>query len=576
MYLLGISGLADVGAFLAEHFPAQMAQAKVVQGMDAAAALLYNGEVLAAVSQERFDREKKSGAFPFDAIKYCLDTAEIDMRSVAQVCGNFNFGRYAPVFATDPVARQYWEQCLAPKAIQQKLEFRYDTTVNFQPIDHHDTHVHAALASAPFQDALAIVMDAAGEVGSTTVYRIDRGTVTRLRRYGIPKSLGLFYSLITAFLGFAFNEDEYKIMGLAALGKPDRYADFFESAIQLLPNGEIAVPPLTLNSGFTESLFFSATSRAIEEGLGFDGRECSLEQRADVSAALQRRFTQALFHIAGYFQQQTGHTNFIMSGGCAENCAAIGELRTAGMFQNIHIAFGSGDEGTALGAAAAYSHSIQRPLQITHKLPFYGPAPVLATVRKLVETHRLHLTEFSTADAMLDAAADDIAADKIVALCDGRMEYGARALGNRSLFALPANGDNKERINVAIKKRQNYRPFAPAVTIEDAHIYFDLNPGEAYPYMTMLTTVREEYRSVVPAITHFDGTARVQTVHPDHNPAFYKLLTALKRRTGVPVVLNTSYNVNHQPIVCSEAEAIDTFIEMEIDALYIAGAKVTR
>jgi carbamoyltransferase len=576
MYLLGISGLADVGAFLAENFPAQMAQAKVVQGMDAAAALIHNGEVFAAVSQERFDREKKSGAFPYDAIDYCLRTAGIDMRSVAQVCGNFNFGRYGAVFGGDPDGRRYWQQCLSPEAIREKLIFRYGNSVNFVPIDHHDAHLHAALASAPFSNALVIVMDAAGEIGSTTVYRVDAGQVTRLRRYGIPKSLGLFYSLITAFLGFAFNEDEYKIMGLSCLGNPDRYADFFNSAIRLLPDGEIAVPMLTLNTGFAESLFFSATSRAIEEGLGFDGRECSLEVRADVSAALQRRFTEALFHIAGHFQRQTGLPNFIMSGGCAENCAAIGELRKAKMVQNIHVAFGSGDEGTALGAAAAFAHQINQPLQIPYQLPFYGPAPTITEVRHLIELHGLRLQEFANEDAMLEAAAHDIAADKIVALCHGRMEYGARALGNRSLLALPANGDNKERINVAIKKRQNYRPFAPAVILEDASIYFDLEPGEAYPYMTMLTTVREQYRSVVPAITHFDGTARVQTVHRDDNPAFYKFLIALKRLTGVPVVLNTSYNVNHQPIVCSAAEAVNTFIEMEIDALYIANTKVSR
>jgi len=175
---------------------------------------------------------------------------------------------------------------------------------------------------------------------------------------------------------------------------------------------------------------------------------------------------------------------------------------------------------------------------------------------------------------MLEAAADDIAANKIVAICHGRMEYGARALGNRSLLASPADPNNKDRINTAIKKRQNYRPFAPAVTIEDAHRYFELDEGEAYPYMTMLTRVREGAN--VPAVTHVDGTARVQTVDPQCNASFYHLLSHLKKQTGVPVVLNTSYNVNHQPIVCSEGEAIQTFIEMEIDALYMAEARITR
>ena len=177
---------------------------------------------------------------------------------------------------------------------------------------------------------------------------------------------------------------------------------------------------------------------------------------------------------------------------------------------------------------------------------------------------------------MLDAAAADIAADRIIAVCNGRMEYGARALGNRSLLALPSQSANKERINRAIKKRQNYRPFAPAVTAESAHRYFALDADEEYPYMTMLTRVREAAIPRLPAITHVDGTARVQTVNRQHNPDFHYLLTKLEALTGVPVVLNTSFNVDHQPIVCTEADAVQTFVAMGIDALYIADAKVTR
>lgn len=215
-------------------------------------------------------------------------------------------------------------------------------------------------------------------------------------------------------------------------------------------------------------------------------------------------------------------------------------------------------------------------MRTPNQMPFYGPEPHIGVVRTLVAQHGLKLQEYPNRDQMLAAAANDIALDRIAAICDGRMEYGARALGNRSLLALPSKPANKDRINQVIKKRENYRPFAPAVTIEHASVYFDLEPNEAYPYMTMLTTVREPFRELLPAITHFDGTARVQTVDPVHNPAFHQFLTHLQRRTGVPVVLNTSYNVNHQPIVCTEAEAFDTFIEMEIDALYIAGAQVTR
>lgn len=580
MLTLGIAGLADVTGFLQRHFPEQMERdSRVVQGMDAAAALLRDGEVVAAVSEERFDRIKKSAAFPVQAIQYCLQAAGAQLGDVDAVCTNFNFARYRPLYAGGDAARSYWQECLAPEAMAGMLarHFPIGTAPRLHPIDHHDAHLHAALASCPFDRGLGIVMDAAGEVGSTSVYRCEGPDIVRLARYPIAQSLGIFYSLVTQFLGYAFNEDEYKVMGLASFGDPGRYRAFFQSAIRLTPNGGIEIPILNLNRGIAETLFFTASAAALANGLGIDGRNCTHQERADISAALQQRFTDALFHVCGHFRDQTGAANLLLSGGCAENCAAIGELRASGMFEQIHIAYASGDEGTALGAAAAHAAAQGAPLRLPGAMPFFGPAPQLPRLREVVARHTgLALHEYPDEPAMLDAAAQDIAADRIVALCHGRMEFGARALGNRSLLALPAKAANKDRINLAIKKRQNYRPFAPAVTAEDAHRYFVLNAGEAYPYMTMLTRVRDAAQTLLPAVTHVDGTARVQTVSREHNAAFHYLLARMKELTGVPVVLNTSYNVNHQPIVCTEEEAVDTFAEMGIDALYIANARVTR
>ncbi len=580
MLTLGIAGLANVSGFLERQFPEYMSgENRIVQGMDAAAALLSDGKVVAAASQERFDRIKKSPAFPYQAIQFCLDAAGVRLSDVNDICFNFNFGRYKPIYATSDAARQYWRECLSPDALRRMLHEGFGDlgTATVRHVDHHDAHFHAALASSGMNRCLGIVMDAAGEVTATSVFRYDNGTVSRIARYPIAQSLGIFYSLITQFLGYAFNEDEYKVMGLASFGDPKRDSDFFRSAIRLHSEGGIEIPCLALNEDFADGLFFRKSAETIERGLGFRGADCPMEQRADVSAALQRRFTDALFHICDHFREQTGLRNLLLSGGCAENCSAIGELRASGMFDRIHIAYASGDEGTALGAAAAHVFTQGQPLRITDEMPFFGPAPLISAVRRVLERHpALQIQEFSTQQQMLDAAAADIAADRIVALNDGRMEYGARALGNRSLLALPSKAANKERINLAIKKRQNYRPFAPAVTSEAAHRYFTLIEGEEYPYMTMLTRVREAAMPLLPAITHVDGTARVQTVNARHNPSFHYLLTRLEALTGIPAVLNTSYNVNHQPIVCSEAEAVQTFVDMGIDALYIANAKVTR
>lgn len=580
MLTLGVAGLANVSGFLERHFPQQMAgESRIMQGMDAAAALLSDGKVIAAASEERFDRIKKSPAFPYQAMQYCLDTAGVRLSDVDDICYNFNFARYKTLYATSTAAQQYWQECLSPEALRRMLSdgFAGSDQPTMRHIDHHDAHFHAALASSGMQRGLGIVMDAAGEVAATSIYQFDEGGTTRLARYPIAQSLGIFYSLITQFLGFAFNEDEYKVMGLASFGDPQRHAEFFRSAIRLLPDGGVEIPCLTLNQDFADGLFFRRSADAIRQGLGFDGAAATMEQRADVSAALQRRFTEALFHVCGHFREQTGMRDLLLSGGCAENCSAIGELRTSGMFERIHVAYASGDEGTALGAAAAHVFATGEPLRIPHQMPFFGPAPSIGTLRRVAEGFpELQVHEFAGQQPMLDAAAADIAADRIVALNDGRMEYGARALGNRSLLALPSKAANKQRINVAIKKRQNYRPFAPAVTSESAHRYFALNEGEEYPYMTMLTRVREAAVPRLPAIVHVDGTARVQTVNRQENPAFHHLLRKLEELTGIPVVLNTSYNVNHQPIVCSEAEAVQTFVDMGIDALYIANAKVTR
>jgi carbamoyltransferase len=580
MLTLGIAGLANVTGFLERHFPEQMAgDSRVVQGMDAAAALLLDGRVVAAASQERFDRLKKSPAFPFQAIQYCLDTAGASLQDVRDIACNFSFGRYKPIYATDELSRAYWQECLSPDAMAGMLSthFGADVASRLRPIDHHDAHLHGTLASSGFDRCLGVVMDAAGEISSTSVYLCEGGKISRLARYPIAQSLGIFYSLITQFLGYAFNEDEYKVMGLASFGDPRRYADFFNTAIRLTPNGGVEIPCLALNHGFADGLFFNNSAAAIQHGLMIDGRNCAHQERADISAALQHRFTEALFHICGHFQKQTQATNLLLSGGCAENCAAIGELRSSGMFEHIHVGYASGDEGTALGSAAACAFTRGAPLHIPGVMPFFGPAPEAARVRQTVAQHTaLMLNEYPDEQSMLDVAAADIAGDHIVALCSGRMEYGARALGNRSLLALPSSAGNKDRINLAIKKRQNYRPFAPAVTAEEAHRYFVLNAGEQYPYMTMLTRVREEAAPLLPAVIHVDGTARVQTVSRQHNAPFHYLLSRLQALTGVPVVLNTSYNVNHQPIVCSESEAVETFVDMGIDALFIANARVTR
>ncbi len=424
-----------------------------MRGMDGAAALLLDGQVIAAASQERFDRVKKSLAFPFEAIQYCINTVGASLEDVQDIGCEIHLW----LIQNDLCIRRARALLLAGLPVDRgdrphpRNTFRWRGGLPSAP-DRPSRCACALRAGQRRLRALSGRRDGRmGEISSTSVYLCEGTRIRRLARYPISQSLGMFYSLITEFLGYAFNEDEYKVMGLASFGDPRRYADFFNTAIRLTPNGGAQIPVLTLNHNFADGLFFTNSAAAIQQDLAIDGRNCAEQDRADLSAALQYRFTEALFHICRYFQGRTQATNFVLSGGCAENRAAIGELRTAGIFERIHVAYASGDEGSALGAAAC-AFARGTPLRIPNLMPFSGPAPQRERVKHLVaQNSALTLEEFSNENAMLDSAADDIADDLIVALCNGRMEYGARALGNRSLLALPGNATKKDRINLAIK-----------------------------------------------------------------------------------------------------------------------------
>lgn len=581
MRILGISGLVDVEMFLTRHFPDEMAKGEqFIQGTDAAAALVDGGRVVAAVSQERIDRIKKSAAFPEGSIRYCLAEAGIEPADLDHVCFNFNYGPHERIFGMHETARAYWQNCLSPAVVHKRfLEiFPEAAHVKVTHVDHHLCHAHAALMSCDFDDALVVVFDASAEICAISAYHYANGTLSLVSRYPVTRSLGLFYSLVTKFLGFTPNEDEYKVMGLAALGDPATYRDFFEDAIRLTSNGGIEIPSLLNNDSLVERFLYTGSLQTIEDRLGFSGRGRPIGTiHQDVSSGLQERFTEALMHLCRHFQKKTGAQDLVLSGGCAENCSAIGELRKTQLFRRIHVGFASGDEGTSLGAAAAVSFREGFPIRTPAAMPFLGPRVDARGIPDLAREFGLRCSQvYPHKDDFLRDAAQDVANSQIIAMCDGRMEFGARALGNRSILALPKELEMKDRINLAIKKRQSFRPFAPAVLEEDAPLYFDLESGETYPYMTMLMDVCESARGALAAIVHIDGTARVQTVNRIHNPSFYKFLVFLREFSGCSVVLNTSFNVNHQPIMQGNREAVETFANMGIDALYLAGYKLSR
>jgi carbamoyltransferase len=388
------------------------------------------------------------------------------------------------------------------------------------------------------------------------------------------------YSLITMHLGFDFNGDEYKIMGLAPYGSPERFRAFFERAVEFLPNGAIRIPILSLNRPGEERENYRESRRRLEAELGPRRKndERITDHHRDIAAALQECLEKTMHHICGYFQKQTSLRRLALAGGVALNCTSNGSLVRSGLFDEVYVQPAAGDDGAALGAALLRAALNREALNSRLPVPFFGPASSRAEIANALREYagQIDVAPFSDLAAVSAEAAQWIARGQVIAWHRGRMEFGPRALGNRSILADPSHPEMRDRINAMVKKREAFRPFAPAVSFEQAHIWFEMNPGTHLPYMITTVNVRDAHRRTLPAITHVNGSARVQTVSAKDNPDFHVLLKEVGKITGREMLLNTSFNVKGQPIVNTAQEAIATFLGTGIQALFLENHLVTR
>ncbi|MGH7249004.1 MAG: carbamoyltransferase C-terminal domain-containing protein, partial [Pseudomonadota bacterium] len=355
------------------------------------------------------------------------------------------------------------------------------------------------------------------------VYHAHDGKLDKLREIPAGDSIGILYSLVTLHLGFEFNSDEYKIMGLAPYGDPARFRPFFERSVELRPDGSVRIPVLRLNRTREERENYLATRAHLDSQLirGRDPNgEITREQR-DVAAALQECLERVVFHVCGHFGRSTGLQRLALAGGVSLNCTANGRLLRSGLFEEIYVQPVSGDDGTALGAALYRASLAGEVHNRRFPAPFLGPAHPMSRIERALAAFagRIHARRFDSLEHTCEEAARLIAAGRVVAWYRGRMEYGPRALGNRSILADPGRLEMRDRINAMVKKREAFRPFAPAVTREQAHVWFELEPGADLPYMISIVDVRAEHRAALPAITHVNGSARVQTVSAADNSA---------------------------------------------------------
>ena len=583
MKVLGISGLEIAVPFKRAAFPGlNEREYRIAQGMDAAAALLVDGELIAAAEEERFSGKKHTGDFPIGAIRYCLAEAGISIEEVDEIAHGFNYAPYRDLYMQDEVSAELYHRVFSREALLAQVRrdlpgFPEDKVLS---VGHHLAHAASAAFTSGWDECLVVVNDAMGETESVSVYDFHDGELEKIGAISANDSIGVLYSLVTLHLGFDFNSDEYKIMGLAPYGDPSRFRSFFEQTVKLRDDGTIQIPILKQNQSRKEREFYTATRKYLAENL-IPSRlpEAPVTSiHEDVAAALQECLEKVVLHVCGHFAEKTGLRRIALAGGVALNCTANGRLMRPGIFDEVYVQPVAGDDGVALGAAL-YRASLAGELDNRRMpAPLFGPRYSEGEIEYALDRFRPRIDwrRFDSFETTCAEAARLIADGRVIAWDRGRMEYGPRALGNRSILADPGHPEMRDRINAMVKKREAFRPFAPACSLEEAPRWFNVAPGEAHPYMISVVDVRPEAQALLPAITHVNGSARLQTVSASDNPDFHALLLAVGKTTGRQMVLNTSFNVKGQPIVNTPDEAIETFLGTSIEFLFLENYHVTR
>jgi carbamoyltransferase len=583
MKILGVSGLENSVPFKRAMWPGlNDREYRIAQGMDAAAALVIDGRLVAAAEQERFSGKKHTGDFPIDAIRFCLADAGIALEEVDEIAHGFDYAPYRGLYAGNEVSAELYDKVFSRESLLEQVRrdlpgFPEEKVFS---VGHHLAHAASAAYTSGWDECLVVVNDAMGEVESLSVFDFHDGKLEKLYTLSANDSIGILYSLVTLHLGFDFNSDEYKIMGLAPYGDPARFRHFFENVVDLRDDGSIQIPILKLNKTREERENYTATRAYLDNNLVLRRlpHQSVNSIHEDVAAALQECLERAVMHVCEHFGEQTGLRRIALAGGVALNCTANGKLVRSRLFDEVYVQPVAGDDGTAFGAALYRASLAEEIPNCRFPAPLFGPRYETAAVEFALQSFgsRIQWHRFDSLECTCASAARLIADGRVLAWYRGRMEYGPRALGNRSILADPGHPEMRDRINAMVKKREAFRPFAPACTVEEAHRWFEVARGTELPYMISIVDVRPEVRKLLPAITHVNGSARLQTVSVNDNPDFHALLRAVGETTGRQMVLNTSFNVKGQPIVNTPEEAIETFLGTGIEYLFLENYCVTR
>lgn len=545
--------------------------------------------MVAVAEEERFNRIKHAkpaqidnpDELPINTINFCLEKAGITLAEVDYIASSFspakrlrNKGRNKEFH--DLVIEGDWGSNTGESLFYEKLRqvpqklsdiYELDMRERFHWIDHHTSHAGSAYFVSPFEEAAILVVDGIGEIESTTLSKGEGNKIRLLKSINYPHSLGFLWEKLSIFLGFT-EYDAGKVMGLASYGDPNRYYDTLRQFVNVGTRG--------FTVDHTVVRFRGNDHSGLEQILGRkrDPHDELEERHADIAAALQRITEEILLKLAHHLSESTGSSNVCLAGGVALNCVANSILLEKGPFKDVYIQPAAHDAGTAIGAAYfIWNHQLGNPRSFVMDHAYFGPEYSQEEIRQALDENRLtyvHVEEIEKEVAKL------VADGNVVGWFQGRMEVGPRALGNRSLLADPRNPKMRDILNMKVKHREYFRPFAPSVLVDNADDWFSIpQKSISSDFMLFAYRVNDEKKGVISAVTHVDGTSRIQTVREGTNPKYYKLIQEFEALTGVPLILNTSFN-DREPIVCSPQDAVSTFLKTRIDYLAIGNFLVSR
>jgi carbamoyltransferase len=584
---------------------------------DSAACLLRDGEIVAAAEEERFRRIKHWAGFPSEAIRYCLAEAGASLADVAIVAVNSDPGagflrKVGYALRTRPDLVQILDRV---RNQAKRLSVAADLAEAFpsagfrgrvQRVEHHTAHLASCFLAAPFREATAVSIDGFGDFCSAA-WGTGRGTALSVEgRIHFPHSLGIFYQAMTQYLGFPHYGDEYKVMGLSPYGKPG-YLPAMRRIVRLRPGGGFELDTAffrhhreridyTWSGGSPRvgTLFSPELEELLGPARGKD--EALTDRHRDIARSVQAMYEEAFFHLLAHLHDAHGLDSLALAGGCAMNSVANGKVARATPFKRLYVQAAAGDAGGAIGAALYAWHQLDVPApragapsalagdtlenRAALEHAYLGPAARKEEITALLSAHAADLESagcraerVGDEDALCRRTAAAIASGAVVGWFQGRMEWGPRALGNRSILCDPRRRDMKDILNLKIKRRESFRPFAPSVLRELVADWFE-DDGDV-PFMMQVLPVRAEKRPLIPAVTHVDGSSRIHTVYRQTNPRYWHLISAFHRISNVPMVLNTSFNEN-EPVVCRPAEALDCFLRTNMDVLVLGDWFVDR